>query len=209
MEWSITPDWQQSSEWQRTREIRIESLTPELQREKCTYKTLQRLEGSYRRYSSSDFDVVSGVEGHFNFPSVKGFKPLGRLPWLGNRTSSLLKCMSKDASWKDFHNAKQKWNRQMDIQYDKHVYCRNGKWLITITLYDTLKKVPWPRPRKKKNDSGRSDKANNSKIDSAVQQMKTTSLDGNVGAAGRGREESWFACKKGISKHTVSTGRAL
>ena len=28
----------------------------------------------------------------------------------------------------------------MDIQYDKHVYCQNGKWVIIKTLYDTLKK---------------------------------------------------------------------
>lgn len=30
----------------------------------------------------------------------------------------------------------------MDIQYDKHIYSQDGKWVIIITLYDTLKKVP-------------------------------------------------------------------
>lgn len=51
----------------------------------------------------------------------------------------------------------------MDIQYDKHIYSQDGKWVIIITLYDTLKKVPWPRL--KKHYSGRAALANNSKTE--------------------------------------------
>ena len=40
---------------------------------------------------------------------------------------------------------------QMDVQRRKHVYCRNGKRVIIITLDDTFRKVPLTSAQKKHN----------------------------------------------------------
>lgn len=101
--------------------------------------------------------------------------------------SSFLKCMSKELYWKDFHNAKQKWNGQMDTEYDKHVYCRNGKWVIIITMYDTYKKVPWTR-HKNFTLAEQLKQITRRLTDSSVQQMKTTCHNGKHLCKGEQKE---------------------
>lgn len=106
-----------------------------------------------------------------------------------NLTYPFLKRKSEEVYWKDFHNSKQKWNRQMDIQYDKHIYCRNGKWVIIITLYDTKKKFPDPNL---KNMTLAEQLKQIRLTDSWVQQMKTTCHNGKHLKG----ERLGFACKR-------------